>query len=87
MPGRVPGRLMLAMIPLALVATPASGVAAAEQFQFCLRGCDFGNGDCSFASYQQCRATASGRDAWCDVNPAFHQGRGPQTARYTRRRL
>jgi hypothetical protein len=37
------------------------------------QGCDFagGRGDCSFSSYQQCQAAASGRDAWCDANPYF----------------
>jgi Protein of unknown function (DUF3551) len=35
--------------------------------------CDFGagRGDCSFSSYQQCQATASGRDACCGANPYF----------------
>ena len=31
-----------------------------------------GRGDCSFASYQQCQATAAGRDAWCAENPYFN---------------
>jgi Protein of unknown function (DUF3551) len=87
MPGFASGRFVLAMIPLALVAIPTGGAAAARDFPFCLKGCDFGNGDCSFVSYQQCLATASGRDAWCDANPSFHQGREPQAARYSRRRL
>jgi Protein of unknown function (DUF3551) len=42
---------------------------------------------CTFASYQQCQATASGRDAWCDANPTFHQGRELQAARINRRSL
>lgn len=87
MRGFLPERIVLAMIPLALIALPTGGAAAAQDFPFCLKGCDFGNGDCSFVTYQQCQATASGRDAWCDVNPAFHQGREPQAARYSRRRL
>ncbi len=87
MPGFLPERFVLAMIPLALIAIPTGAAAAARDFPFCLKGCDFGNGDCSFVSYQQCQATASGRDAWCDVNPAFHQGREPQAVRYSRRRL
>ena len=87
MPAFLPGRFMLAMIPLVLVAIPTAGATAGGEFQYCLRGCDFGNGDCSFITYQQCLATASGRDAWCDVNPAFRQNREPQAVRYTRRRL
>ncbi len=48
--------------------------AAARDFPFCIKGCDFGGGlgDCSFSSYQQCQATASGRDAYCDANPYFN---------------
>jgi Protein of unknown function (DUF3551) len=47
--------------------------AAARDFPFCIKGCDFGagRGDCSFSSYQQCQATAAGRDAYCDANPYF----------------
>ena len=87
MPRCLPARIVLAIVPLALIAMPAGGPAAARDFPFCLKGCDFGNGDCSFVSYQQCQATAAGRDAWCDVNPSFHQGREPQPNRYSRRRL
>jgi hypothetical protein len=87
MPGFLPDRLVLAMIPLVLIAKASGAAAAARDFPFCLKGCDFGNGDCSFVSYQQCQATASGRDAWCDINPSFHQGREPQANRYSRRRL
>jgi hypothetical protein len=48
--------------------------AAAQNYPFCIKGCDFGagRGDCSFSSYQQCQATASGRDAYCDANPYFN---------------
>lgn len=30
--------------------------AAARDYPFCIKGCDFGSGrgDCSFSSYQQC---------------------------------
>lgn len=47
--------------------------AAAQDYPFCIKGCDFGagRGDCSFSSYQQCQATASGRDAYCAENPRF----------------
>jgi hypothetical protein len=48
--------------------------AAARDYPFCIKGCDFGGGlgDCSFSTYQQCQATASGRDAYCDANPYFN---------------
>jgi Protein of unknown function (DUF3551) len=61
---------------LALVAAGAMSAAmpaAAREFPYCIRGCDFGAGagDCSFSSLSQCQATASGRDASCAANPYF----------------
>ncbi len=65
--------------------------AAAQNDPFCIKGCDFaaGRGDCSFSSYQQCRATASGRDAYCDANPYFNASAElrPNRSRQTRRRF
>ena len=48
--------------------------AAAQDYPFCIKGCDFGAGagDCSFSSLAQCQATASGRDAYCAANPYFN---------------
>jgi hypothetical protein len=45
----------------------------ARDYPFCIKGDDFGGGigDCSFDSYKQCLATASGRKAYCDVNPFY----------------
>ncbi|HYI30528.1 MAG TPA: DUF3551 domain-containing protein [Bradyrhizobium sp.] len=47
--------------------------AAAQDYPFCIKGCDFGAGpgDCIFSTYQQCLAAASGRVATCDANPYF----------------
>jgi hypothetical protein len=64
--------------------------AAARDYPFCIKGCDFGTGrgDCSFSSYQQCQATASGRDAYCDTNPYFSANAEPQHgSRQSRRRF
>jgi uncharacterized protein DUF3551 len=62
--------MMVCYAASALGATPA----AAQNLPYCIRGCDFGGGlgDCSFTSYQQCLATASGRDAYCTANPYFN---------------
>jgi hypothetical protein len=62
--------------------------AAAGTMPFCIKGCDFGGGagDCSFSSYQQCQATASGRDATCAANPYFSQNADLQPNRSSRRR-
>jgi hypothetical protein len=67
-------RALWALPVAALVFALAPMSAMARDFPFCIKGCDFGGsrGDCSFVSYQQCLATASGRDAYCDVNPYFN---------------
>jgi hypothetical protein len=65
--------------------------AAAQNMPFCIKGCDFGGGtgDCSFSSYQQCQATASGRDATCAANPYFDANAKlqPDRGRQSRRRF
>jgi hypothetical protein len=72
MEGAMRGSLW-ALIAIGMIAAIDAGPAAAGESPFCIKGCDFGSGrgDCSFSSYQQCQATASGRDAYCDANPYF----------------
>jgi hypothetical protein len=71
--------------------TSGAPPAAAQEFPFCIKGCDFGagRGDCSFSSYAQCQATASGRTAWCDANPFYnaHAELQPTHSRMSRRRF
>jgi Protein of unknown function (DUF3551) len=57
--------------------------AAARDYPFWIKGCDHGggHGDCSFSSYQQCQASASGRLAYCDANPYFIAKAEPQADR------
>jgi len=60
----------LAMVGLA----PAEAVGS--RYPFCLQGDDSpGLSNCSFTSYQQCQATASGRRLYCIANP-FYAGGG-----------
>jgi hypothetical protein len=61
---------LAAFCAVAALGTPP---ATAREYPFCIKGCDFGagRGDCSFSSYQQCQATASGRDATCAENPYY----------------
>jgi hypothetical protein len=78
--------LMAACAASAITATPAS----ADGLPYCIKGCDFGGsaGDCSFSSYQQCQATASGRDATCAPNPYFNaKAEIADRSRLSRRRL
>jgi hypothetical protein len=65
---------LLALTAIGIIAVSGAALAAAAEFPFCIKGCDFGGGagDCGFVSYQQCQATASGRDASCAANPYFN---------------
>jgi hypothetical protein len=67
-------RALLALMLFSTASTTGALPAAARDYPFCIRGCDFGagRGDCSFSSLQQCQATASGRDASCAENPYFN---------------
>jgi Protein of unknown function (DUF3551) len=76
---------------LALVLATSATSAMAGDYPYCIKGCDFGGGrgDCSFSSYQQCQATAAGRDAWCAPNPNYN-ARAEATdtrSRFSRRRI
>ena len=77
---------------LALMAVTAAGAAtlagagpaAARDYPYCVRDGGYGYpGDCSYTSYAQCQASASGRKAYCDVNPvfAFGEQRGGRRSR------
>ena len=82
------GKAILLVLAVASVGAVPSRVAAGG-LAYCIQGCDFGGGagDCSFSSYQQCQATASGRDATCAANPYFsakaemQPGRGRRSQR------
>jgi hypothetical protein len=84
------GALLALMVGCAASATAAMPVAAGG-YPYCIKGCDYGGslGDCSFASYQQCQATAAGRDAWCAANPYFNARAEmqPDRGRQSRRRF
>ena len=82
-------RAMWALMVCGAASTSGAIPAAAQDYPFCIKGCDFGGsrGDCSFVSYQQCQATASGRDAYCDVNPYFNASAdGPSGRNHQSRR-
>ena len=63
--------LILALATSAAVFATGVAEVAAGDYRYCIRGDDFGTGDCTFASYQQCQATASGRTAYCGPNLRF----------------
>jgi hypothetical protein len=69
----------LAMVSL----TPAEAVGT--RYPFCLQGQDSpGLSQCTFTSYEQCQATASGRLLYCVANPFYAGGRGEPVYRERR---
>ena len=78
---------------LALLALSAAGAASmvgsspasAFDYPYCIQGRGVGiPGDCSYRSYAECMATASGRAVYCNINPrvAFGQQRRGRPYRY-----
>jgi hypothetical protein len=69
--------VILAAAGLGLAATLPAG-AVGSRYPFCLQGNDSpGLSNCTFTSYQQCQATASGRFLYCVANPFYAGGGEP----------
>ncbi len=70
--------LTLASFATLIAASLSAAPAQAANDRYCLQGRHWGYpGNCQFASYQQCAASASGTSAYCGINPryAFSQQR------------
>jgi hypothetical protein len=79
--------ILLALMAAGAVTAISSGPAAAKDYRYCLQSRGIGiPGDCSYNTYAQCRASASGRNADCNINPrvAFsgQRYRGGNSRRY-----
>jgi Protein of unknown function (DUF3551) len=71
------GLVTAGVVGLFSVATAAP--AAAHDYAWCLQGPGVGiPGDCFYQSYAQCQASASGRYAYCNVNPRAAYARIPR---------
>lgn len=65
---------LLAAGGLAILGT-APAEAVGTRYPFCLQGNDSpGLSDCSYTSYEQCQAIASGRFLYCIENPYYSPG-------------
>jgi uncharacterized protein DUF3551 len=76
---------MLVLVAAGVATIGGSGPAAAYDYPYCLQGRGVGiPGDCSYQTYAQCMASASGRAAYCNINPrvAFGQQRRGRPYRY-----
>jgi Protein of unknown function (DUF3551) len=69
--------LAIAVLLTAGAATLAGPTpAAAIDYPYCVQGRGVGiPGDCSYQSYAQCMASASGRGLYCNINPRVAFGR------------
>jgi len=69
---------LLAASGLAMLGTaPASAVGT--RYPFCIQGDEYpGLSNCTFTSYEQCQASASGRYLYCIANPYYNAGGGPR---------
>ena len=69
---------LLAASGLAMVGTaPASAVGT--RYPFCIQGDEYpGLSNCTFTSYEQCEASASGRRLYCMANPYYTAASEPR---------
>ena len=75
---------VLALLAAGSATLAGSGPAAAYDYPWCAQGRGVGiPGECSYQTYAQCMASASGRGLWCDVNPraVFARKRHPRRYR------
>ena len=62
-----------------------SAPAAAYDYPYCVQGRGIGiPGDCSYQTYAQCMASASGRGLYCNVNPRAALNKQQRRVRYPR---
>ena len=63
---------LLAALAFSAVAVFGTGTAEAQQYRYCLvEGFAAGPGTCYYYTYAQCMASASGRRAYCQLNPVY----------------
>ena len=72
------GVLLSAAIAVGALSSFSATPAAAIDYPYCVQGRGVGYpGECSYSTYEQCQASASGRNVGCGINPrvAFGQAR------------
>jgi hypothetical protein len=73
---------LLAAGGLAMVGSAPAG-AVGTRHPFCIQGDQYpGLSNCTFDSYEQCQATASGRYLQCIENPYYNSGDDPDPRAY-----
>lgn len=73
---------ILALSAATAVTVTGSSPAAAYDYPYCVQGRGVGvPGDCSYYTYAQCMASASGRGLFCSLNPRAAFGRQQRRVR------
>jgi hypothetical protein len=81
---------MVVIVGAVLAAAPSHAQTFDPYYPVCMHvysGANGGGGewyDCSFTSLPQCRATAAGRPATCDLNPYYAVNVSPPRRRHGR---
>ena len=61
---------LLALVSASAAMVAGSAPAAAYDYPWCVQGQGYGvPGDCSYQTFGQCMASASGRRVSCNINP------------------
>ena len=73
------GTAVMMVLAAGVTTLASSAPAKAYDYPWCVQGRISGYpGDCSYRTYEQCMARASGTDAYCGVNPYVAFARTPQ---------
>jgi len=69
---------ILALSGIGVVSLAGSDPAMAYDYPWCVQGRGVGYpGDCAYETIEQCRASASGRNLACNINPRVAFRRAP----------
>ncbi|MCF2524159.1 DUF3551 domain-containing protein [Bradyrhizobium sp. G127] len=64
--------VLLAVLAMTGMAVLGTGSAEAAPYRYCLvEAFEAGPGTCYYSTYAQCTASASGRRAYCQLNPFY----------------
>ena len=72
---------LMAVSGIGVLSLAGSSPAAAYDYPWCVQGRGVGYpGDCAYQTIEQCRASASGRNLACNINPRVAFRRPPAYA-------
>ena len=79
------GLMVIMVLACGVAAIADAGPAKAYDYPWCTQGRDVGYpGDCSYQTYAQCMASASGRNLYCGINPRVAFAQEPRGRRIYR---